>query len=78
MGLIVTASGGSADILVRGFWGLSSPQPVKGSVLESTENPQAGKPALRTMAARKVIIYFRKDILRRIHSAVTTPIRARK
>src|SRR6267143_3988208 len=40
----------SADILVCGFWGLSSPQftpAEKLTELESSVNPQAGKPALR-------------------------------
>src|SRR5712692_7490659 len=40
---------GSADILVCGFWGLSSPQfhkAKRSTELESSGNPQAGKPAL--------------------------------
>ncbi len=39
----------SADILVCGFWGLSSPQfdkAKRSTELESSGNPQAGKPAL--------------------------------
>jgi len=47
----VAAGGRSgADILVCGFWGLSSPQFIparKFTELESSVNPQAGKPALR-------------------------------
>src|SRR5207245_1109724 len=44
----------SADILVCGCWGLSSPQFVsagKIAELESSANPQAGKPALPVAAS---------------------------
>src|SRR5882672_689168 len=44
----------SADILVCGFWGLSSPEFVGrrwDPELESSANPQAGKPTLRTREA---------------------------